>query len=59
MEKISLSGPEAIGQATVQIVGDEFALYLDPEFEPPQQERISLADAEYLLTRFNPSGRSN
>ena len=59
MEKLAISAPEAIGQATTQIVGEEFALYLDPEFEPPQQQRISLADAEYLLTRFNPSGRSN
>jgi len=57
--KIGISAPEAIGQATMQIVGEEFAQYLDPEFEPPQPQRVSLADAEYLLTRFNTSGRSN
>ena len=39
--------------------GEEFALYLDPEYEPPQPQRISLAEAEYLLTRFNSSGKSN
>ncbi|MCZ6554028.1 MAG: AAA family ATPase [SAR324 cluster bacterium] len=59
MEKMTLSGPEAIGQAAMQIVGEEFSLYLDPEYEPPQPQRISLADAEYLLTRFNPTDRSN
>ncbi|MCH8884753.1 MAG: AAA family ATPase, partial [SAR324 cluster bacterium] len=59
MKKMTLSGPEAIGQAAMQIVGEEFSLYLDPEYEPPQPQRISLADAEYLLTRFNPTDRSN
>jgi hypothetical protein len=59
VDKLEISAPEAIGQATLQIAGEEFAQYLDPEFEPPQPQRVSLADAEFLLTRFNPSGRGN
>ena len=57
--QIRVSQPEAIGQATMQIVGEDFARYLDPDFEPPQQQRTSLADAEFLLTHFKPAGRGS
>lgn len=60
MDTQELQGPDAIGQAAEQIVGEEYAMLLDPNYEPPQeQQTISLADAEYLLSRFKPSGRGN
>ena len=59
VEKLSISSPEAITQATEQIVGEEFALYLDPTFEPDAEPNISFQDAEYFLTRFKPSGQEN
>ena len=59
VQRVGISAPEAISQATDQIVGEEFAAFLDPTFEPPQQQGISFADAEYLLTRYKTSGKSN
>jgi len=56
---LKLSADDAIQQAATQVVGEEDALFLDPEHEPPAAPRISLADAEYLLTRFRPGGREN
>jgi hypothetical protein len=57
--QLDLSLPEAVGQAALQIVGEDHARYLDPQFEPPQPQRISLADAEFLLTHFKPAGRGS
>jgi len=59
VRRMELSPPEAITQATEQIVGEEFASYLDPTFEPETAADISYADAEFFLTRFKPSGRGN
>ena len=60
MESTRNAAPEAITQATEQIVGEEFAQYLDPTYEPPEQQQpISYADAEFLLSRFKPSGKGN
>ena len=59
VEKMVISPPEAITQAAHQIVGEEHAQYLDPTYEPPEEPSISIADAEFFLTRFKPSGRSN
>ncbi len=59
VEKMVISPPEAITQAAHQIVGEEHARYLDPTFEPPEEPSISFADAEFFLTRFKPSDRSN
>ena len=59
VEKMVISPPEAITQAANQIVGEEHARYLDPTFEPPEEPSISFADAEFFLTRFKPSDRSN
>jgi len=59
VDQLKLSPAEAVTQAAEQIVGDEFALYLDPTYEPEEDTAISLADAEFLLSRFKPSGRGN
>ncbi|MEE8397250.1 MAG: MoxR family ATPase [bacterium] len=59
VEKIGLAPPDAIQQSAEQIVGEENALFLDPSHEPPQEQFISHADAEFLLTRFNPGGKGN
>lgn len=59
VEKLSISSPEAITQATEQIVGEEYALYLDPTFEPDAEPNISFQDAEFFLTRFKPGGQEN
>jgi MoxR-like ATPase len=45
--KLAVSPAEAITQATEQIVGEEFALYLDPTYEPEEQ------------AAFKPSGKGN
>ncbi len=57
--KLDMDPRDAIQQSTVQIVGEEFAEFLDPTHEPKQEQYLSFADAEYLLTRFNPRGRGN
>jgi hypothetical protein len=59
VEKVNIDPRDAIQQATVQIVGEEFALFLDPTYEPKEQQYLSVADAEFLLTRFNPGGKGN
>jgi len=59
VQRLSISPPEAITQATEQIVGEEYTQYLDPTYEPDTEPDISFQDAEYFLTRFKPSGRSN
>jgi MoxR-like ATPase len=57
--KLAISPAEAITQAAEQIVGEEYSQYLDPTYEPERQPDISFQDAEFFLTRFKPSGRSN
>jgi MoxR-like ATPase len=59
VSRLSLSPAEAVTQAAEQIVGEEHALYLDPTYEPPEKQTITFADAEFLLSRFKPSGRGN
>jgi MoxR-like ATPase len=59
VQRLSISAPEAITQAAEQIVGEEYAQYLDPTYEPEARQDISFQDAEFFLTRFKPSGRSN
>jgi hypothetical protein len=59
VQRLRISAPEAITQAAEQIVGEEFSQYLDPTYEPEAEPDISFQDAEYFLTRFKPSGRSN
>ena len=59
VEKINIDPLDAIHQATVQIVGEEFSMFLDPTHEPKEQQYLSVADAEFLLTRFNPGGKGN
>ncbi len=59
VERISLGIHQAIRQAAEQIVGGEYAAFLDPDHEPPAEQFMSLADAEFLLTRFNPGGKGN
>ncbi|MBI3993275.1 MAG: AAA family ATPase [Candidatus Lambdaproteobacteria bacterium] len=59
MDGLSISAPEAIQQATEQIVGEEHALFLDPTHAPRQRPTLSYADAEFLLTRFKPRGSGN
>jgi hypothetical protein len=57
--KTDMNPHDAIQQASVQIVGEEFALFLDPTHEPKEERYLSFADAEYLLTRFSPGGKGN
>lgn len=59
IDGIKISPPEAIQQATEQIVGEQHSLFLDPTYEPEQRQAMSYADAEFLLTRFKPRGSSN
>ena len=59
VDRMAISPPEAITQAAEQIVGEEYTHYLDPTYEPNPEPEISLQDAEFFLTRFKPSGRSN
>ena len=59
VDKMTISSPEAITQATEQIVGEEYAQYLDPTYEPEQTPDLSFADAEFFLTRFKPTGEGN
>jgi len=54
-----LSIAEAIQQSTEQIVGEDFAQFLDPTYQPQQGPSLSYADAEFLLTRFKPRGSGN
>jgi len=59
VDKLAISPPEAITQAAEQIVGEEYAQYLDPTYEPNGEPDVNLQDAEFFLTRFKPSGRHN
>jgi hypothetical protein len=59
VQKTGISPAEAITQAAEQIVGEEYTQYLDPTYEPEAEPDISFQDAEYFLTRFKPSGKSN
>ena len=59
MSKRDIDPRDAIQQSTVQIVGEEFSEFLDPTHEPKQEQYLSFADAEYLLTRFTPGGKGN
>ena len=59
MEQSGVVGSDAIEQAALQIVGEEYTLFLDPDYEPPEQRFLSLEDAEMLLTRFSPGGKGN
>ncbi|MDH4248954.1 MAG: AAA family ATPase [Deltaproteobacteria bacterium] len=59
VDQLKLSAAEAVTQAANQIVGEEDALFLDPTYEPPEEPGISFADAEFLLSRFKPSGKEN
>ncbi|MBI4082758.1 MAG: MoxR family ATPase [Candidatus Lambdaproteobacteria bacterium] len=59
VQQQALDPPAAIQQAAEQIVGEEHARYLDPDHEPPPARRLSLAEAELLLTRFKAGGRGN
>ncbi|MDH5751215.1 MAG: MoxR family ATPase [Deltaproteobacteria bacterium] len=58
-ESLKISPAEAVSQAAEQIVGEEFALFLDPTYEPEEDQGISFSDAEFLLSRFKPSGKEN
>jgi MoxR-like ATPase len=55
VDTVKLSPPEAISQATQQIVGEEFAQYLDPSFEPQEQRTVNWEDAELFLSRLRGS----
>ena len=59
VKKLDIDPFEAIQQSAKQIVGEEYALALDPDYEPPSVPNISFADAEFLLTGFHPRGRGN
>lgn len=59
VQRTEISPPEAITQAAGQIVGEEFAQYLDPTHEPEAAADLSFADAEFFLTRFKPTGEGN
>jgi hypothetical protein len=57
--KLEMNPHDAIQQSAMQIVGEEYALFLDPTHEPEEEQYLSIADAEFLLTRFNPRGKGN
>ncbi len=58
-DKMEMNPRDAIQQSAMQIVGEEFSQFLDPTHEPKEEQYLSLADAEFLLTRFNPRGKGN
>ncbi len=47
-----IAAHEALEQATLQIVGEEYAAFLDPKHEPPPQQKVSWEDAEIFLARM-------
>jgi MoxR-like ATPase len=47
-----IAAHEALEQATLQIVGEEYAAFLDPKHAPPPQEKVSWEDAELFLARM-------
>jgi MoxR-like ATPase len=59
VDTLGLSAEDAIGQAAQQIVGEDYAKYLDPKFEPPPQRQVNWEDAEVFLSRYRPSGKGN
>lgn len=50
---------DAVDQATRQIVGEEYAQFLDPNFEPPPQRQVTWEDAEMFLARYKQSTKGN
>jgi hypothetical protein len=52
MDADKIPGPEALELSTLQIVGEEYAAFLDPTHEPPPQRQVSWEDAEIFLQRM-------
>ncbi|HUJ75037.1 MAG TPA: hypothetical protein VL359_09270 [bacterium] len=59
VESAGISRPEAVQQATLQIVGEEAAQFLDPHYEPAPKRQVTWEDAEVYLSRYKPSGKGN
>jgi hypothetical protein len=53
------TGADAVEQAARQIVGDEFAQFLDPAFAPAPQRQVSWEDAEMFLARAKSGAKGN
>jgi MoxR-like ATPase len=47
-----LGAQDALEQSAMQIVGEEYAAFLDPKHEPPPQRQVSWEDAEVFLARM-------
>jgi len=58
-DTLKLGTADAVDQAARQIVGDEFAQFLDPEFEPAPQRQPTWEDAELFLARYKTGAKGN
>lgn len=58
-DTLKLPTPDAVDQATRQIVGEEHAQFLDPSFEPAPQRQVTWEDAEMFLARYKQSTKGN
>ncbi len=58
-DTLQLPSSAAVDQATRQIVGDEFAQFLDPSYEPAPQRQVTWEDAELFLARYKGETKGN
>ena len=58
-DTLKLDTAEAVEQAAVQIVGEEFAQFLDPAFEPAPQRQVTWEDAELFLAKYKAGAKGN
>jgi MoxR-like ATPase len=58
-DTLKLDTAAAVEQAATQIVGEEFAQFLDPAFEPAPQRQVTWEDAEVFLAKYKAGAKGN
>jgi MoxR-like ATPase len=58
-DTLKLDTATAVEQAATQIVGEEFAQFLDPAFEPAPQRQVTWEDAEQFLAKYKAGAKGN